>query len=55
MNGYEVIRKIREVNNKVPIIANTAFAMIGDEEKAKRLDAMPTYPNLSTDFVIGYN
>lgn len=34
MDGYEVTRKLRQVNNKIPIIANTAFAMIGEEEKA---------------------
>ena len=34
MDGYEATRKIREFNKKVIIIAQTAFALIGDGEKA---------------------
>lgn len=34
MNGYDATRKIREFNNKVKIIAQTAFAFAGDEVKA---------------------
>lgn len=34
MNGYEATRKIREVNKDVIIIAQTAFALSGDREKA---------------------
>jgi CheY-like chemotaxis protein len=34
MNGYEATRKIREFNSKVPIIAQTAYALAGDREKA---------------------
>ena len=34
MNGYEATRKIREFNNTVTIIAQTAFAMAGDKKKA---------------------
>ena len=34
MNGYEATRKIREFNKEVVIIAQTAFAMKGDSEKA---------------------
>ena len=37
INGYEVTRKIRESNKDVIIIAQTAFALSGDREKA--LDA----------------
>ena len=37
MNGHEATRKIREFNQKVPIIAQTAYAMVGDRKKA--LDA----------------
>ncbi len=37
MNGYEATRQIREFNTEVVIIAQTAFALIGDKEKA--LDA----------------
>ncbi len=34
MNGYETTRKIREFNKDVVIIAQTAFAITGDREKA---------------------
>ena len=34
MNGHEVTRKIREVDQNIPIIANTAYAMSGEKEKA---------------------
>ncbi|HPF51546.1 MAG TPA: PAS domain S-box protein [Draconibacterium sp.] len=34
MEGYEATRKIREFNKKVVIIAQTAFALSGDHEKA---------------------
>jgi hypothetical protein len=34
MNGYEATRKIREFNKEVIIIAQTAFALTGDREKA---------------------
>ena len=34
MDGYEATRKIREFNNKVVIIAQTAFGFLGDREKA---------------------
>jgi len=34
MNGYEATSKIREFNKDVIIIAQTAFAMEGDKEKA---------------------
>jgi PAS domain S-box-containing protein len=34
MNGYEATRKIREFNKNVIIIAQTAFAIEGDREKA---------------------
>ena len=34
MNGYEATRKIREFNNDVVIIAQTAYALYGDNEKA---------------------
>ena len=33
MTGYEATMKIREVNQEVPIIAQTAYAMIGDRDK----------------------
>ena len=34
MDGYEAARKIREFNQKVPIIFQTAYAMAGDRQKA---------------------
>ena len=34
MDGYEATRKIREFNKKVKIIAQTAYALNGDREKA---------------------
>lgn len=37
MDGYEATRQIREINANIPIIAQSAYAMSGDSEKA--LDA----------------
>ncbi len=34
MDGYEAVRQIRMFNNKVIIIAQTAYALTGDREKA---------------------
>ncbi len=34
LNGYKTTRKIREIDKDVVIIAQTAFALIGDKEKA---------------------
>ena len=34
MDGYEATRQIREFNKQVIIIAQTAFALSGDKEKA---------------------
>jgi len=34
MDGYEATRKIREFNKNIVIIAQTAFALTGDKEKA---------------------
>jgi CheY-like chemotaxis protein len=34
MDGYEATRQIRQFNKSVIIIAQTAFALLGDKEKA---------------------
>jgi signal transduction histidine kinase len=34
MDGYEATKAIRQINSKIPIIAQTAYAMLGDKEKA---------------------
>jgi signal transduction histidine kinase/CheY-like chemotaxis protein len=34
MDGYEAIKAIKQINPKIPIIAQTAYAMLGDREKA---------------------
>jgi CheY-like chemotaxis protein len=34
MNGYETTRQIRKFNSAVIILAQTAFALTGDREKA---------------------
>ncbi len=33
LNGYEATKKIKEIDSKIPIIAQTAFAMSGEKEK----------------------
>jgi PAS domain S-box-containing protein len=34
MNGFEATKRIKEINPNIPIIAQTAYAMLGDKEKA---------------------
>lgn len=34
MNGFEAFKEIQEINNRIPIIALTAYAMSSDREKA---------------------
>ena len=36
MDGYEATRQIRQFNNEVVIIAQTAYALVGDREKASK-------------------
>lgn len=31
-NGYEVVKEIKQINDKIPVIAQTAYAMANDEE-----------------------
>ena len=33
LSGLEATRQIRKSNNKVPIIAQTAYALVGDRKK----------------------
>lgn len=33
MNGLDVVKKLREDGSKIPIIAVTAYAMVGDRER----------------------
>lgn len=34
MNGYEETKQIRQFNKKVIIVAQTAYALMGDKEKS---------------------
>nr|NQU93053.1 response regulator [Bacteroidota bacterium] len=34
VNGFEATKQIREISSTVPVIAQTAFALIGDREKS---------------------
>jgi CheY-like chemotaxis protein len=36
MNGYEATKVIKQMNPGIPIIAQTAYALLGDREKALR-------------------
>ena len=37
MDGYEATRQIKEINESVPVIAQTAYAMADDEQKSKQV------------------
>ncbi len=39
MSGYEMVKRIREVDKDIPIIVTTAYAMAGDKEKALEIGA----------------
>lgn len=59
MNGYEVTQKLREINQSIPIVAVTAFAMVGDEEKALKAGCIdyitkPVIPNDLLKTVLKY-
>lgn len=34
MDGYEATKAIKQINPKIPIIAQTAYGLIGDRERA---------------------
>lgn len=53
MNGYDATRQIKEIRKDLPVIAITAFAMSGDENKALEAgcDDYITKP-ISKDFLI---
>ncbi|WP_320019165.1 PAS domain S-box protein [Labilibaculum manganireducens] len=59
MNGYEAAREIREFNKEVIIIAQTAFALEGDKEKAigsgcNNYISKPINPNILLSLVQSY-
>lgn len=33
MNGFEATKQIKAINSNIPVVAQTAFAMVGDREK----------------------
>lgn len=37
MDGYDATREIRKINKNVPIIAQTAYALAGDDKKAMQV------------------
>ena len=39
LNGYEAITEIKKFNPDIPIIAQSAFAMVEDEKKAFEIGA----------------
>ena len=56
MNGYEATREIRKFNTKVVIIAQTAFALTGERERAMAAGcndyiAKPFVPNKFVDLI----
>jgi PAS domain S-box-containing protein len=56
MSGYEATQEIRKFNSKVVIIAQTAFALTGEREKAMAAGcndyiAKPFVPNKFTDLI----
>jgi hypothetical protein len=63
MNGLEATQRIRQINRSIPIIAQTAYALVGDKEKAleagctdyipKPIDSSVLY-NLIEKYIRGY-
>ncbi len=34
MDGYEIVKEIKSIRSELPVIAQTAFALSGDKERA---------------------
>ncbi|MBN2812881.1 MAG: response regulator, partial [Bacteroidales bacterium] len=53
MNGYEATRRIKEINPSMPVIAQTAYAMQEDKDKAMKAgcDAYIAKPIVWTDLM----
>lgn len=59
MNGYDATKKIREFNKEVVIIAQTAYALYGEKEKALTVGctdyiSKPLSRNFMGDLMIKY-
>lgn len=59
IDGYEVTRKIKEINPRLPIIAQTAYAMMGEREKSQAAGcdeylAKPIRPSLLLETLSKY-
>ena len=59
LDGYAATRKIREFNKNVKIIAQTAYALSGDREKALKAGcdeyiAKPVHKNQLFDLILKF-